>query len=105
MKTNARGWCMATAMVALAGCSSESPGEPLSGAEQGLGAGEFALLNEVELNPPGGDAPWQYIELVGTPGASLAGLQMVVAEAAGAPSVEMVVNLGTACNGACILGT
>jgi hypothetical protein len=96
---------MATAMIAWTGCSSEAPGEPLGAAELGLGAGEFALLNEVELNPPGGDAPWQYIEIEGTPGASLAGLQMVVAEAAGTPSVEMVVNLGTACGGACAIGT
>jgi MYXO-CTERM domain-containing protein len=96
---------MATAMIAWTGCSSEAPGEPLAAAELGLGAGEFALINEVELNPPGGDAPWQYIEIEGTPGASLAGVQMVVAEGAGAASVEMVVNLGAACGGACTIGT
>src|SRR5689334_18329672 len=101
MKTTARGWCMATVLVASAGCSSESPSEALGGAEQGLGAGEFALINEIELNPPGNDAPWQYIELEGTPGASLAGLQLVVAEGNGAATVQMVVNLSTACAGAC----
>ena len=63
---------MVAVVVASTGCSSETQGESLGGVEQGLGAGEFALLNEVELNPPGGDAPWQYIEIEGTPGASLA---------------------------------
>ncbi len=38
------------------------------------------LLNEVVVNVPGADSPYEYIELRGTPGASLNGVNLVIVE-------------------------
>jgi MYXO-CTERM domain-containing protein len=103
MNKNTRNAFVAT-IVAVTGCSSEPIGDLAASSAQPLNAGEFVLLNEVELNPPGaGNAPWQYIELEGTPGALLSGIQLVVVDGA-TRRVEMVVDLG-ACGGACAVGT
>jgi hypothetical protein len=40
----------------------------------------LAVLNEVLLNPPGTDQPYEYIELRGTPGESLSGLAVLALE-------------------------
>ncbi len=44
------------------------------------------LINELDINPPSTDQPCEYIELKGTPGASLAGLYFVAFEGDGVPS-------------------
>src|SRR5207302_9932066 len=81
MNKDTRSVLVATTIVAVTACSSEPVGDPTVSTEQPLNAGEFVLLNEVELNPPGaGNAPWQYIELEGTPGALLGGIQLVVVD-------------------------
>ena len=62
---------------------------------------EFVLLSELKVNPPGSDdAPYEFIELRGTPGAQLQNIYLLVVEGdAGANpgTTRMVVNLsGTA---------
>ncbi len=44
------------------------------------------LINELDINPPSTDQPCEYIELKGTPGASLAGQYFVAFEGDGVPS-------------------
>ena len=66
------------------------------------------LLNEIEVNPPGGDDPWEYLEIRGPANASLAGYQIVVVDGDGGGEgfVDLVVDLATACNGdVCDLGS
>ena len=66
------------------------------------------VLSEVEVNPPGGDDPWEYVEIRGPAGASLALYQVVVVDGDGGGEgvADQVVALGTACNGmACRLGS
>lgn len=67
-------------------------------------AQNFILLNEIRMNPPGSatDGPWEYIELVGTPGMDLANHYLVVLDGvstgdnpAGNPGfVKLAVDLG-----------
>jgi hypothetical protein len=44
------------------------------------------LINELNINPPGTDNPCEYVELRGTPGATLSNLYFVAIEGDGAPS-------------------
>lgn len=71
-------------------------------------AGAAPLLNELRVNVSGADEHWEYIEIAGQPGESLAGLSFVAIEGSGATArgaVDMVVNFSTACGGsACALG-
>jgi MYXO-CTERM domain-containing protein len=76
--------------------------------DTGLDGGpSLALLNELKVNPADNDQPFEYVELRGTPGASLAGFYFVSVEgdAAGAGTADFVVDLGTACGGPCSFGT
>ena len=66
------------------------------------------VLSEIDVNPPTGDDPWEYIEIRGPDGASLAGYQVLVVDGDGGGEgvVDQVVDLGTACNGdVCSLGS
>ncbi|HEX9294734.1 MAG TPA: hypothetical protein VF881_02835, partial [Polyangiaceae bacterium] len=94
------------ALLASVACGSQQPQEESTAAvQQPLDAGQYVLLNELKINPSGTDYPYEYIELIGTPGLSLAGFQVVVIDAA-TGTVKMVVDLGTACGGsACMIGT
>lgn len=68
-----------------------------------LGDNEFVLLSELKVNPPGDDAPHEFIELRGSPGAQLEGIYLVVIEGdAGADpgTARMVVDLTGASLGA-----
>ena len=75
-----------------------------AGAEPDAGpAATLVLLNEVKINPPGDsntpDAPWEYAEVLCTPGASLDGYYFVALEgdgdsSSGSPGVaDLVVSL------------
>jgi hypothetical protein len=72
-------------------------------------AAAAVLLNEIEVNPPtAADDPWEYIEIRGPEGASLAGYQVFVVDGDGGGEgfADQVVDLGTACNGdTCTLGS
>jgi hypothetical protein len=61
--------------------------------------GAEVLLSELKVNPPGpDDGPFEFIELRGTPGASLAGVYVLVIEGDSGNNpgtASMVVNLGT----------
>jgi MYXO-CTERM domain-containing protein len=98
-------FALAATGLTLAACSGEPQGELTQSVEQELEAGQFVVLNEVEANPPtGADAGWEYLELKGTPGASLVDFQVLVVNGASG-TVVMVVNLGTACGGVCAIGS
>jgi hypothetical protein len=99
------------ALLVAAACSSpssDSGGVATSSVVQELEAGEFVRLNEIKLNAPGpsgsSDAPWQFIELVGTPGATLAGFQVIAIDGLSG-TVQLSVDLGTACGGPCAIGS
>src|SRR5207248_9755730 len=89
-------------LVGSAGCSSESQGDVTRSFGQELEAGEFVLLNELEINPPGTDVPFAYLELEGTPGVSVADFQVLVVVGT-TGSVSLSVDLGTACGGPCAI--
>lgn len=38
------------------------------------------LLNEISVNPPGTDQPWEYIEIIGTPNVGMGSVYLVVLE-------------------------
>lgn len=62
-----------------------------------------ALLNEINVNPPGTDNPFEYIELRGTPNASLAGVYLIQLEgdsSAGPGTVDVSISLASAKFGA-----
>jgi hypothetical protein len=66
------------------------------------------VLSEIEVDPPGGDDPWEYVEIRGPASASLTGHQVVVVDGDGGGEgfVDLAVNLATACNGmVCKLGS
>src|SRR6187549_2017670 len=71
-------------------------------------AAAAVLLSEIEVNPPtAADDPWEYIEIRGPDGASLAGYQVLVVDGDGGGEglVDQVVDLGTACSDdPCALG-
>ncbi|MDQ4120106.1 MAG: VCBS repeat-containing protein [Acidobacteriota bacterium] len=54
------------------------------------------LLNEIAINPPGTDNPCEYIEIRGTPGATLTNTYVAAVEGDAAPSgtFDLVVDLG-----------
>jgi hypothetical protein len=64
-----------------------------------LFAADEVLLSELKVNPPGPtDGPFEFIELRGTPGASLSNMYVLVIEGddgAGPGKANMVVNLGS----------
>ena len=64
------------------------------------------LINEIDVNPPTNDDPFEYIELRGPAGASLDGWQVIVVDGDGGGEglVDQVVHLGMACNDECKLG-
>ena len=64
-------------IIAAVGCSSAEPAD-MASTSQALGADP--VLNEVSFNPPSTDNPYEYIELKGTPGASLTGYQVLYLE-------------------------
>ncbi len=91
-----------------AGDASTPPAEPDAGPQPGPDAGPrpagLVLLNEIKINPPGGsnvdDAPWEFVELLCSPGASLDGYYFAAIEGdadsstAGAEgTADIVVNL------------
>lgn len=53
------------------------------------------LLNEIDINPPGTDNPCEYVEIRGTPGATLTNTYFVAVEGDAAPSgtFDLVVDL------------
>lgn len=97
---------MLAAVGACAG-GSDRDGERVGSHQQALDAGTFALINEVEVNPPSSDDGWEYIELIGTPGMALTDVYFVSMEGDGADAGEadLVVNLGAACGGVCSFGS
>ena len=54
----------------------------------------FVLLNEVKINPPADDQPYEYIEIRGTPGAPLDGIYVVSVE--GDRATATATNVGLA---------
>jgi MYXO-CTERM domain-containing protein len=72
------------------------------------GGATLALLNEIRVNPPGADEPYEFVELKGTPGGSLQGFYLVALEGdsgGAAGTADYVLNLSTACGGVCSFGT
>jgi len=61
------------------------------------GGATLALINEVKVNPPGTDGPWEYIELRGTPGGSLSGFYLLGIEGDGtaAGTLDNLIDLST----------
>lgn len=60
---------------------------------------DFALLNELKVNPPGADAPCEYVELFGTPGGVLTNVYFVAIEGNGNDNpgkVNLALNLSGA---------
>jgi hypothetical protein len=64
-------------ILAAVGCSSPESSEFASSSSALLAD---PILNEISINPPGVDNPYEYIELKGTPGASLTGYQVLYLE-------------------------
>jgi hypothetical protein len=64
----------------------------------GIIENDLLLLTEVKVNPPGADAPNEYVEMKGPPGALLSNLYLVAVDGSMDPGVaSLVVNLsGTA---------
>lgn len=60
-----------------------------------VSAANAQLINEININPPSTDNPFEYVELIGTPGAALTNLYFVAFEGDGLPSgtADFVVNL------------
>src|SRR5262249_27254277 len=57
------------------------------------------LLNEIDANPPGVDQPYEFIELRGTGGATLANVYVIAVEgdmSEGLGTADLVVNLSSA---------
>jgi hypothetical protein len=62
-------------------------------------ADDEVLLNEIDVNPPGTDNPFEYVELRGTPGLSLANVYFVSVEGdfgGTLGAADLVVSLGSA---------
>src|SRR5262245_38692184 len=112
-----RGWplvvCAASATAApacgvLSGEADAALDQAGSDESVGRALDPFVLLNEVEINPPGStDVPWEYAEILCTPGISLSGYYFVAIEGDGAgaapksPGVaDVVVDLGATTCGA-----
>lgn len=65
------------------------------------------LLNEVVVDPPASDGPWEFVELVGPPANALQGFWLLVLEgdAESNPGwLDRIVDLGSPCDGGCRLG-
>ncbi len=98
-------------VAAVAGaCASDQSDESVGYAQQAAVA-TTVLLNEVLYDPPGGaaaDNAHQYIEITGTANGTLEEYYVVVVDgrSTGSPGAALaVVNLGTACSGACAIGS
>lgn len=82
--------------------STDAPPPPPPPTEAGTGTtASLVLLNEIKINPPTNtDSPWEYVEILCTPNASLAGYYFVALEgdsdsSTGSPgAADMVVDLG-----------
>ena len=65
------------------------------------------VLGEISVNPPTNDDPFEYIELRGPADASLEGYQVLVVDGDGGGEglVDKVIDLATACDDECALGS
>lgn len=68
------------------------------------------LLNEVKVNPPGNDNPFEFIELKGTPGSTITNMYLVIFEgdSASAGNADLVIrlnNITLGSNGLYFIGT
>lgn len=71
-------------VAADAGSSDDASSSDSSTSAPDAAPASLVLLNEIKINPPTGqDAPWEYAEVLCTPGASLAGYYFVAIEGDG----------------------
>ena len=94
------------ACCASVACSQGPDAEATGTVRLALDAGSFALINELKVNPPSGDQPWEYIELIGPPGMPLTDVYFAAFDGDGnnAGTADFVVDLGMACGGPCSFG-
>ena len=97
-----------TALLWIASaCGSPSPQPPAAVRARLLP--DTVLLNEVEVDPPGSDAGFEYVELIGPPNESLAAYRIVPLDADSTSgnlgTCDWLLDLATACDGSpCTLG-
>lgn len=103
-----RGFGLGLTLVLAFACSAETDRGPEVQAKRQAAAADEVLINEVYVNAPGGgDDGVEYIELRGTPGASLADVHLLIidGDANAAGEVDDSIDFSTACGGAaCSLG-